>query len=397
MNVLEDYEQLELEFGQWEGCGWSNTVACASGTAALHLALEALQLPLGSKVLVPDYTMIACARAVTMAGLEPVFVDCGEDLLIDPDQLEKHYNLGVRAIMPVHIYGRRCNMERIMLFAKTYSLAVIEDLAEAHGILPHPESDAACWSFYSNKIIAGEEGGMIAFHPDKHLRAVLAKQLRCLGFTNDHNFLHIPRGINARMSNAHARLALGSLRQFEENHSKRAAVSHWYDALLPSEFRSTPRHTNWFYDIRLPGAVVSHWYDSLILSELRSTPRHANWFYDIRLPGMDVPKVLNNMKMMSVPVCCNARLGFRPMTEQPEYKPKTTVEVYTHKSGVTRYELEKDQADNPVARRLGTEVLLLPIRPDMSYHDVGAVVASLLGAIEHYSIGEGRQPATGGG
>ena len=111
---MQPHERLELEFADWAGV--KNVVACSSGTAALHLALEALELPRGAKVLVPDFTMVACARAVTLAGLVPVFVDCGEDMLISIDQLEQAvYKLNgeAHAIMPVHVYGRRCHMAAI--------------------------------------------------------------------------------------------------------------------------------------------------------------------------------------------------------------------------------------------------------------------------------------------
>ncbi|MCK9570792.1 DegT/DnrJ/EryC1/StrS family aminotransferase, partial [Candidatus Pacearchaeota archaeon] len=186
---MEPYQELEFRFGEW--IGNPNTVACSSGTAALHLALEALQLPIHSCVMVPEFTMVACARAVTMAGLHPIFIDCGDDLLLDTKVMQSKTVRHQSAIMPVHIYGRRCSMKAIIDHAKTNNLAVVEDMAEIHGVNPHPESDAACWSFYKNKIVHGEEGGMVAFKEAKH--ADKARQLRSLGFTQAHDFAHIPR------------------------------------------------------------------------------------------------------------------------------------------------------------------------------------------------------------
>lgn len=86
---MEAYESLEQEFAQWQGLDPRGMVACSSGTAALHLALEALQLPQGSQVIVPDYSMIACPRAVVLADLRPVFVDCDEQLLMDLKKLDE--------------------------------------------------------------------------------------------------------------------------------------------------------------------------------------------------------------------------------------------------------------------------------------------------------------------
>src|SRR5262245_15578515 len=104
---MEAYQELEQALGRWVGN--PNVVVCSSGTAALHLALEALPIPKGSLVLVPDFTMIACARAVTLAGLTPNFIDCGDDLLMDPTAAFLAAPADARAIMPVHVYGRRCN------------------------------------------------------------------------------------------------------------------------------------------------------------------------------------------------------------------------------------------------------------------------------------------------
>ena len=83
----EPYQRLEKLWAEMNDLSSEGMVACSSGTAALHLALESLKLPNGSYVAVPDYTMIACARAVTLAGLKPVFIDCTSDLLIDVEKI----------------------------------------------------------------------------------------------------------------------------------------------------------------------------------------------------------------------------------------------------------------------------------------------------------------------
>mgnify|MGYP000263818837 CR=1 FL=1 len=96
----------------------------------------------------------------------------------------------------------------------------MEDRAEAHGVdfgdyIP----DAACWSFYRNKIVAGEEGGAIAFKNPRH--ASVAKSLRSLGFTTSHDFYHVPRGHNYRLANCLAQLVLSSLANVDANLAKR--------------------------------------------------------------------------------------------------------------------------------------------------------------------------------
>lgn len=262
---MEIYQQLEKEFCIWTG--GRNTVAVATGTAALHLGLEALGLPQGSAVLVPELSMIACPRAVTMAGLEVIPVDCDENLLISVEALEKmRYSYldkrKIRAVMPVHTYGRLCDMPVITRWARQNDIYVIEDLAEAHGAHPHPETDVACWSFYKNKIIAGEEGGMIDFKAQAH--AEKARCLRSLGFTENHDFYHEPRGVNARLSNSHARLIFDSFHAFNKNFRRRKEICSHYAALIPQEFQPpTQPQYPWVYDLRLPPEIVKPLVDSL--------------------------------------------------------------------------------------------------------------------------------------
>lgn len=255
--ILEAFQQLEQDWAKWNDLDPAGMVACSSGTAALHLALESLQLTPGSMVIVPDLTMIACPRAVTMAGLEPVFVDCDETLNIDPTLLEGSTTAD-RALLAVHVYGRQCDMEKIGWYCKvdaggpiTKPIRFIEDLAEAHGIRPNRYTDAACWSFYKNKIVAGEEGGAVWFKDREYAR--LARQLRSLGFTDAHDFNHIPRGINARMSNAHAKLVLSSLNDYNYNKVDRDVQVERLDITCPREWRMPERQAQWVYDLHVPG------------------------------------------------------------------------------------------------------------------------------------------------
>lgn len=246
---MQAYQQLEEDFATW--LNLENPVACSSGIAALHLALEALTLPTGNKVIVPELTMVACARAVVLAGLTPVFVDCNERLLVDTEAVRRVLDTehDVSAIMPVHLYGRRCDMNEIAKIATEHKLAVVEDLAEAHGVLPHPGTAAACWSMYRNKIVHGEEGGLVAFREVIH--ADKARSLRNMGFTEFHDFMHIPRGHNYRLSNCHAELILKSLYHADENIKERRRIEELYEDHCPAEWRMPPREAPWVYDLRI--------------------------------------------------------------------------------------------------------------------------------------------------
>ena len=330
---MEPYQQLEIEWAKSNDLDPAGMVACSSGTAALHLALEAFRLPAGSEVLVPDFTMIACARAVTLAGLTPVFVDCDERLLMDCKLLKTLDKDKVWTAMMVHVYGRRGDVDGLTAWAAEnlrWRPLIIEDLAEAHGVKPHSATDAACFSFYKNKIVAGEEGGAVWFRNPEH--AALARQLRSLGFTEAHDFQHVPRGHNYRMSNAHAKLILdgftnglndegewigpaNSASIMERQVSLRRQIEGWYDAACPDEWRMPARDAVWVYDLRIPW-MTSDRQDATV-------------------------KALNEAGIA-------ARHGFKPATEQEEYRGYRRVpgSAATYRAG-----------------RLAREVIYLPVQP----------------------------------
>jgi perosamine synthetase len=303
------HEKLEQEFGNYLDLPPENMVACSSGTAALHLALEAFELPSRSEVIVPEFTMIACARAVTLSGLTPVFVDCSNNLLLHPEKTINALTSKTRVIMPVHIYGRQCDTELFHLIKQRTGCLILEDMAETVYQKPHPKTDAACWSFYKNKIIAGEEGGLVYFHQKS--KAQIARQLRCQGFTSQHNFLHKPRGHNYRLADCLASLVLDSLHNVSSNTQKRRHVVSWYDEVTPNKWLMPPRQSPWVYDVRIP--------------KLKHDQQH---------------QIIHSLNCRGIP----ARCSFRSMSEQPEYQ-----KPYKH--------LEAYQASQ--------EVLYLPVFPQM--------------------------------
>jgi perosamine synthetase len=248
--MTQAFEQLEKEFGEF--IGNPNTVAVSSGTAALHIACEVARTKITDDVTgevkpsiaIPEYTMVACARAAAMADLDIHFVDCNDNLQMNMDLVPDQMHI----VMAVHIYGNLCNRDPI---CHRKPWLVIEDMAEVHGAKPHPNTFAACWSFYKNKTIHGEEGGMIAFKNPQDVR--LAKQLRTLGFDDNHDYFHVPRGVNARMSNAHAELILPSLRNFETTNAAKHFRGNNYDNHLPLEWLQFVCRYPWIYPIRIKG------------------------------------------------------------------------------------------------------------------------------------------------
>lgn len=321
---MQAFEQLEIEWGNF--IGNPNCVACATGSAALHLSLETLKKPAWNshaRCVVPEFTMVACARAVVMADMQPVFVDCDEQLLM---QLNDLPTWNVRAIQAVHIYGRHLDMDVLANWAMHNDVVVIEDMAEITGVKPSRYTDAACWSFYKNKIIHGEEGGMIAFKNPED--AAKAKQLRSLGFTEDHDYMHIPRGHNYRLSNVHAELILRSLALYEIHNKRRRQIEDWYNELVPKEYQQPKRDAVWVYDIRIPGLNKSK--QDEIVSTLNSQ-------------GIAV------------------RYGFKPMSMQPEFRDH----INYHLGCINAFSASQ-------------EVIYFPVYPNMAREDVERNIAGLL-------------------
>ncbi|MEU9116152.1 DegT/DnrJ/EryC1/StrS family aminotransferase [Streptomyces sp. NPDC048483] len=240
-------QRFERAFAEYNGI--AHGVSCSSGTAALTLALRALGIGPGDEVIVPEFTMIASAWAVTYTGATPVFVDCADDLNIDVTRIEEKITARTKAVMPVHIYGRRCDMDAVMDIAYQYNLRVVEDSAEAHGI--RPVGDIACYSLFANKIITAGEGG-VCLTDDPKLAGQLA-HLRAMAFTKDHSFLHKKVAYNFRMTAMQAAIALGQVERLDDILETRREIERRYDeglAGIPGITLMPPRDVLWMYDLR---------------------------------------------------------------------------------------------------------------------------------------------------
>ncbi len=211
---IRDFEARFAEL-----CGVQYGIACANGTVAMHLAMATLGLEAGDEVIIPTFTMIATANAVTYCGAKPVLVDMEPDYWqMDLNQVEAKITPRTKAIVPVHIYGHPTDMDALMALAEKHGIMVIEDAAEAHGAeykgrrtggLGH----AAGFSFYGNKIITTGEGGMVTTN-DRTL-AQLAWNLRDHAFSHERHFWHKFVGFNYRMTNLQAAVGLAQVEQLD--------------------------------------------------------------------------------------------------------------------------------------------------------------------------------------
>lgn len=231
-------------------CGARYGVACANGTVAMHLALATLGLEPGDEVIIPTFTMIATANAVTYCGATPVLVDMEPDYWqLDIEQLATKITPRTKAIVPVHIYGHPTDMDPLLELAAHHGLMVIEDSAEAHGGEYKGRrcgalGDAAGFSFYGNKIITTGEGGMVT--TSNREIAKLAWNLRDHAFSTERHFWHKFVGFNYRMTNLQAAVGLAQVEQmdaFVASRRKNAAEYNRHLSNIPGI--TTPPEAPW--------------------------------------------------------------------------------------------------------------------------------------------------------
>jgi perosamine synthetase len=224
---VEAFEQAWADY-----CGAKFGVAVSNGTTALQLAMMAAQLPRGSEVIVPSFTIVSCVIAIIEAGLVPVLVDVMPDTwCLDPAQVRARVTQRTRAIMPVHMYGHPAAVDEIRTIAAEHGLLVVEDAAEAHGATAFGRrvgsfGDMSCFSFYANKILTTGEGGMVLTSSEP-LRDRL-RSGRNLAFRPERRFLHHEIGHNYRLTNLQAAVGLAQVERADVHVATKRRIGRRY-------------------------------------------------------------------------------------------------------------------------------------------------------------------------
>ena len=222
-------EAFEQAFADY--CGTKYCVGVGNGLDALMLVLKALDIGEGDEVIVPSNTYIATALAVTYVGAKPVFVEPElETFNINPYRIEAAITSRTKAVMPVHLYGRACDMDPIMAIAREYGLRVVEDCAQAHGATYKGQKvgtfgDAAGFSFYPGKNLGalGDAGAVVTDNPE------IAEKVRALGnYGSDYKYHHIYKGNNSRLDELQAAFLAAKLPLLEKMNAERRRIAGCY-------------------------------------------------------------------------------------------------------------------------------------------------------------------------
>ncbi|MDD4894399.1 MAG: DegT/DnrJ/EryC1/StrS family aminotransferase [Candidatus Omnitrophica bacterium] len=253
-------KKLEIGFSGFVGVKYGTAVT--SGTAALQLAYAVLKICPGDEVIMPSFTMVATASAAIHSGARPVFVDADKDTwCIDVDKIESLITKKTKAIVPVHMYGHPCDMERIMDIAKKYNLFVIEDAAEAIGTEYKGKKagsigDIGCFSFYANKTMTCGEGGMLVTNNENYAKRAAMLKDQAFG---QPRFIHEDIGFNFRMNNLNAAYAYASFEEVSDYVAKRIHNAELYNKflsgiegiILPPVSKNGLVNSYWMYGIMI--------------------------------------------------------------------------------------------------------------------------------------------------
>ena len=325
---------FEEEFASYSDARYG--VAVNSGTSALHLALLAAGVGPGDEVITVPFTFVATAAAVWYTGAKPVFVDVDpESYCMDSARIEEAITPRTKAILPVHLYGQAADMDAISAIARRHGLPVIEDAAQAHGAEYRGRrcgsiGEMGCFSFYPGKNLgAYGEGGMVTTNNPE-----LARQIRILrDWGAEKKYHHVLKGFNYRMEGVQGAILRVKLRYLEQWTEARRANATLYSRALADSNLHLPKEA--------PGnRHVYHVYGVM-------TPRRRELMDALEAQGVQTG--------IHYPV---------PVHLLPAYS-----------------DLNYQAGDFPIAERLASEELSLPMFPELAESQIDAVVS----AIEEYS------------
>ena len=217
--------------------GTEHVAGVANGTDSLTLSYQALGIGPGDEVIIPAHTFVATAIGVLNAGATPVLVDIDESsYLIDYSKLEAAVTPRTKAICPVHLYGRSCNMDKITDFALKHSLAIVEDAAQSHGARWKGKctgtfGEFGSFSFYPGKNLgAYGDGGAVCTHSSE----LNSKVRRLRNYGSEVKYEHPERGANSRLDGVQAAILDIKLRHLAKwNAARHAAATRYVERLEP--------------------------------------------------------------------------------------------------------------------------------------------------------------------
>jgi len=331
----EEVATFEREFAAFIGS--KHCVGVGSGTDALQLILRALKIGPGDEVITVANTFIATVEAITYVGATPVLVDCAADTyLIDADAIERAITKRTRAVIPVHLYGQPVDIDSILEVAAEHGIQIVEDAAQAHGAAWKDGRRcgtvgvAAGFSFYPGKNLgAYGDGGAITTNDDE-----IAGHLRLLrNWGSEVKYFHDIKGFNSRLDTLQAAVLGVKLKYLERWNTARNAVAQRYRQRLGN----------------LPSVVLP--------KEAPWCGRHIYHLFVVRLVDHDRDSVARELGERSVQTGIHYP---RPVHLQKAYA-----------------DLRRGPGSFPYAEEASSQILSLPIFPEMTIEQADHVASAL--------------------
>jgi dTDP-4-amino-4,6-dideoxygalactose transaminase len=237
-----DVAQFEKDFARF--CGAEHCVGFNSGTSALHVAMLLLGVGRGDEVITTPHTFVATSWAISYVGAKPVYVDIEDATFnLDPALVERAITPRTKAIMPVHLYGHPCDLDRLLAICRKHKLPLVEDAAQAHGAKYRGKTvgtfgEISCFSFYPGKNLGayGEGGALVT---NNAAFAARARALREHGSTQRYH--HDEVGFNYRMEGIQGAVLGIKLKHIAKWNAERRRVALRYTELLAGTPLQLPR------------------------------------------------------------------------------------------------------------------------------------------------------------
>lgn len=331
-----------------ELCQMREAVAVSSGTAALHLALQAHGIGQGDEVITSAFSFAATANAILAVGAMPVFVDIESDTYtLDPAQVEAAITPRTRAIMPVHLYGHPCSMAQLTAIAEAHVLVIIEDACQAHAAevdgRPVGSFGTGCFSFYATKNITTGEGGMITTNDP-----VIAQKARLLrNHGQQARYQHTMLAYNMRMTELQGALGVVQLQKLEYLTARRIANA----AYLTEHLRGV---------VQTP--VV------------RPGCKHVYHQYTIRVET-DRDELAAHLRACKIETAVHYPL---PIYRQPFYLQSPMLFRIAGNNGCQRSESDATPPGLPVTERAVRQVLSLPVHPALQEEELSMIAREVV-------------------
>jgi len=294
----EKVKEFEEMFAKYMGV--KHAIAVNNGTSALHCAYLACDIKEGDEVITTPFTFIATINMIKACGAKPVFIDIKDDFNIDENLIEKAITQKTKAIVPVHLFGKPCNMDKIIELANKYGLSIIEDCAQSCGSEYHGKKvgsigNAGTFSFYATKNLVTGEGGMVTTNDDKIAEKI--RMIRNHGMDNKGNFKMF--GYNYRMTDISASIGIEQLKDLDYNIGMRKytaeTYNYFFDKIIdtPKEEKNT-KHSYNNYSFTVKNR-------DLVLKNLQANGIGARVYYEH--PFADLPNTTKIAKsIISIPL-----------------------------------------------------------------------------------------------